>query len=241
MEGGTGAWLPRVRTGLEMAEPPRTDGGVGVTSHGHAFPSWGADKRRPLYFAGVVPYGSDARGNTFILLGRERFGREAGTWSAFTGRSEPWDSCGNAGTGGGTTWDPVRTAAREAHEESCGILGPQDRLETLLRTSERLEHSTGVHFFLPFQFSRYAPLSFAGARAAIAATRGTATTRCVYLEKDEIAWFPVQDLTPVPPGPHQQEGVGGPRSVVFRSAFLRDLPQVLSKLREIVTPASTSE
>lgn len=127
-------------------------------------------------FAGVVPFSFAPDGTLVLLLGREEFGSERGKWSGFAGRPEPYDA------------SRLVTAAREAAEESCGILGTPTELEALLSSfAIEVPVRTGTHFLLPIPFSEFIRVSFDGVRAIV-----RAATRAEYapsLEKNAVGWF----------------------------------------------------
>ena len=60
------------------------------------------------YSASILPYTIDRDGRWLLLLGQER---HDGTWCGFGGRMEPRD-----------LGDPWRTALREFHEETLGVM-----------------------------------------------------------------------------------------------------------------------
>ena len=143
-----------------------------------------AGRRDMIRFAGVLPYAYDSQGTLYVLLGRERWGREAGLWSGFAGRVEPREHGA-----------PLLTAAREAFEESSGILGTEEDLIAILpRRASLLTVGNGIHYLLPFQLNRFLPTTFAGVQAAIRACAGPSPTASHFLEKDAIAWIPTAEL-----------------------------------------------
>ena len=141
-----------------------------------------------LCFAGILPFSIDASGVLRVLLAKEHFGREANMWSGFAGRMERHE------------YDPAATAAREAHEESRGLLGTRAQLQELIESMcVRVNVSRGVHFLLPFQYISYLPAMFAGVAAACASADRRATVRdSVYLEKSEVRWFTFDELADLP-------------------------------------------
>ena len=137
--------------------------------------TWPARGRSPL-FVGVVPFSFAPDGAVLLLLGREEFGRESGKWSGFAGRPEAGDVSIEA------------AAAREAVEESCGLLGTCEELEELLTSVALPVHvHTGVHFLLPIPYSEFIRVSFNGARALLRAA--TSAAYAPSLEKNAVAWF----------------------------------------------------
>ena len=163
----------------------------------------------PNRFAGVVPFAVDDTGQCVLLLAREAFGRDKGRWSGFAGRPEPGESASS----------PEATAAREASEESCGLLGTPAALERLLPAYGRRVDtpSGGVHFLLPFPYFPFAPYAFQGMRALLEAASGGggggAKVPC--LEKDCVEWVPARDRCGGRP---------------LRAGFARDLPLLLSEI-----------
>ena len=147
-------------------------------------------------FGGVLPYAYDAAGAVHFLLGREHWGREAGAWSGFAGKCEACDA-----------GDPVRTAAREAFEECCGLLGSAEDLAALLPARATLFAApNGTHYLLPFQLNGFIPVMFAGAQAAVSAAAAGAATARRFMEKDAVAWFPLAGLVSDSAGIHLRAG-----------------------------------
>ena len=140
----------------------------------HEWPVQG-QRRAPL-FVGVVPFSFAQDGTALLLLGREEFGREAGKWSGFAGRPEAVDA------------SIEEAAAREAAEESCGLLGTREELKELLEHVALPVHvRSGVHFLLPIPYSEFIRVSFNGVRTLLRAA--TSTTYAPSLEKNAVAWF----------------------------------------------------
>ena len=151
------------------------------------------------HFAGVLPYAHDAAGEVHLLLGREHWGKEAGAWSGFAGKCEACD--------GG---DALRTAAREAFEESCGMLGSlEDLCNILAARAGVFRAATGTHYLLPFQLNAYLPVMFQGVQAAIRTAAGGAANR--FLEKDAVAWYSLAGLR------------NGECGILLRGGFRADL------------------
>ena len=151
------------------------------------------------HFAGVLPYAYDAGGDVHLLLGREHWGREAGAWSGFAGKCEACDD-----------GDALRTAAREAFEESCGMLGsPEDLCSILATRAGVFRAAAGTHYLLPFQLNAYLPIMFKGVQAAVKAAAGTAANR--FLEKDAVAWYSLSALR------------SGECGILLRGGFRADL------------------
>ena len=168
--------------------------------------------RRRRLFAGVVPYGFDATNKLYLLLGREAGGRDAGCWSAFAGSPEFGQDEG----------DEVRTAAREAHEESLGVLGSMDTLHFLLQSKARVDTPTGTHFLLQLPYNSYMSITFDGVREALGRAAAGRTHMRTFFEKDRMFWFAAADC--VVPG-----------LVRLRSGFGEDLPRIIAC---IGTPAT---
>jgi hypothetical protein len=163
-------------------------------------------------FAGVLPYAYDHEQRLHFLLARELYGRERGSWSGFAGGIQARD---------GTL---LRSAAREAFEESSGLLGSSDVLAQLLATNgKEIVVTAGVHFLLPIQYNQYLPFMFSGVQDAInCAVKGTAACGrySPLLEKDQLRWF-VEDELCVP----------GKWS--FRRGFLDDVPFLLAGVKSL--------
>ncbi|AGO85784.1 hypothetical protein psal_cds_1378 [Pandoravirus salinus] len=170
-------------------------------------------------YAGVLPWarlppshGADRDGDdgnhsaAVVLLGQERYEpgwRDGGRWSDFGGGVEP-----------AADRDEVAAAAREAYEETMGMLGSRDDIETALRDAaadgrlvEARSPKGAVVFLwevpydpmLPTQFARV----YAYAQEAAAAATGDRRARREgagfdapkgYYEKINVAWVPVPVL-----------------------------------------------
>lgn len=160
-------------------------------------------------YAGVLPWARvPDTGEVVILLGQERFEpgwRDGGRWSDFGGGTEP-----------AVDRDRIEAAAREAYEETMGMLGSRAEIETALRAAARADRlrearsPKGASVFLlevpydpmlPRQFARvraYA-LEAAAARDKGSATGGhlCATPAKGYYEKRAVEWVPARTLTDI--------------------------------------------
>lgn len=170
-------------------------------------------------YAGVLPWARRPRSgrgdndggglnghDVVVLLGQERYEpgwRDSGRWSDFGGGVER-----------ATDRDEVAAAAREAYEETMGMLGSRDEIETALRSAAAAGRLVGarspkgaVVFLwevpydaaLPTQFARvYAYAREAAAAATGARVRGRADEALAapkgYYEKTNVAWVPVPAL-----------------------------------------------
>ena len=173
-----------------------------------------------MLFAGVLPYGRDGEGRVHVLLGREAHGRDAGKWSAFAGRPEARLDAAS----------PLLTAAREAHEESCGLLGSRRALEELLqhRRVTRIDSATGVHYLLPMQYSLFLPLAFAGVREAMVTVANgqnfpRSDVRARFFEKDAVRWFTLDECARDPASPLQLRPGFAADFALLRAALERAL------------------
>ena len=170
-------------------------------------------------FAGVLPYAYDRENTLYLLLSREAYGRERGSWSGFAG--------GMLAKDGG---DTVAAAAREAYEESSGLLGAPAVLRRLLTSAGHCcTVCAGVHYLLPIQYNQFLPYMFEGVRHALQAALfpgGACTDGSVQyspmLEKDELRWFSEHDLV---------LNADGAREFAFRRGFAKDIPGVLKEIR----------
>jgi hypothetical protein len=171
----------------------------------------------PPRFAGVMPYAYNHRDELFLLLSREAFGRERGSWSGFAGGVLPKD--------GG---DIVAAAAREAYEESSGLLGSPAILYRLLLTAgRRLDVSSGVHFLLPIQYNTYLPFMFQGVQHALRGALfpvqtppGAPLQYSPMLEKDSVRWFSAEDLLSK-----------SHTDVNFRHGFKKDIQTIIREIQ----------
>ncbi|AVK77575.1 hypothetical protein pmac_cds_887 [Pandoravirus macleodensis] len=157
-------------------------------------------------YAGVLPWArvSDT-GEIVILLGQERFEpgwRDGGRWSDFGGGTEP-----------DMDRDRIEAAAREAYEETMGMLGSRVEIEAALRAAAqagRLQEARSPKgasvFLLEVPYDAALPRQFARVRAyaleAAAARDKTGTTGghlCAtpakgYYEKRAVEWVPAPTL-----------------------------------------------
>ncbi|AVK75568.1 hypothetical protein pqer_cds_1146 [Pandoravirus quercus] len=167
-------------------------------------------------YAGVLPWarrpqaGDDDGGDdsVVVLLGQERYEpgwRDGGRWSDFGGGVEPR-----------VDRDEIAAAAREAYEETMGMLGSRDDIETALRDAaatgrlvEARSPKGAVVFLWEVPFDATLPTQFARvyayAQEAAAAAAGPSSPRAQregggfaspkgYYEKINVAWVPVPAL-----------------------------------------------
>ncbi|AVK76556.1 hypothetical protein pneo_cds_949 [Pandoravirus neocaledonia] len=157
-------------------------------------------------YAGVLPWARvPDTGEVVVLLGQERFEpgwRDGGRWSDFGGGTEP-----------AVDRDRIEAAAREAYEETMGMLGSRAEIEAALRAAAEAgglgeaRSPKGASVFLwevpydaalPRQFARvraYA-LEAAAARDKTDTTGGRlcATPAKGYYEKRAVEWVPASTL-----------------------------------------------
>ena len=117
----------------------------------------------PSYrYAGVIPMTPDAMS---MLLGKEA---ATGEWSDFGGGPDENET-------------PELTAAREAHEESLGLLGSPDRIRERIVL---LSGGVGHHYVMEVSMDATLPRRFAQKR------KRSKHKSSVFLEKSEIRWVP---------------------------------------------------
>ena len=171
---------------------------------------WKRPRRRgegSVAFAGVVPF-AVYNGALHFLLAREAFGPHRGQWSGFAGGPEPTDGA-----------DVLDTAAREASEESGGLLGTAEDLAGFLRRrGHRVDVAGGTHFLLPFPYSAFFPVQFRGVRAQMTAIVSSRDGYHPCVEKDAVRWMSDAEL----------RGVHTATDVRFRAGFAADLPALLA-------------
>lgn len=205
---------------------------VNKSSNQPAMSDWPATPTIVTLYAGVIPFAKRLEdGAVVVLLGREAFGKDRGTWSGFGGGAEQ-----------GEHGQPHDTAAREAFEESMGLLGTRLSIwrqlgelapshvvskEFDMRGSRR--RASTHHFLLNIPYWEDFPRAFAGTRDAMMlhkGFRGSTVPRdsghC--LEKDAVAWFPMKELIAA-------EGGDGP--VRFRYGFRRDMVTIASRIHAL--------
>jgi predicted NUDIX family NTP pyrophosphohydrolase len=135
-----------------------------------------------MRFCGVVPFAVAQDGAACLLLAREAYGRDKQLWSAFAGRVDATEA----------DVDPETIAAREAHEESMGMLGSAADLASALRVhAVRMDVAAGVHFLLALPFDGDLPQRFANLRARALAAAPSPDHYSPFLEKDQVAWVRV--------------------------------------------------
>jgi 8-oxo-dGTP pyrophosphatase MutT (NUDIX family) len=154
---------------------------------------------RPWGRAGIIPVSErlNEEGDleTIFLLGKEQHEvgwRGSDLWNDFGGRSEVQDL------------SPEETAAREAYEESMGLLGTPTEIKDLLQTAWRFDYDGGVSFF-PYYTLRYnyaLPEVFAKFYGYLSKCfrYSSAEKPCIagcpegYIEKTELRWFTIDEL-----------------------------------------------
>jgi len=168
-----------------------------------------------LRYAGVLPYAFDEYGEVWLLLGQERECRNAHTsrrWSDFGGMldNDP----------------PMHAAAREAYEESMGLLGgPGDLIKHIShRESIRGAHGQGVHYCLEMQLDRTLPIIFERfyRYACDSAERSRAElpgASAGMWEKIAMEWIPLRTIE---------------KSCALRREFAKDLPGVYAYFNDMV-------
>nr|UMO78204.1 hypothetical protein [Pandoravirus belohorizontensis] len=160
--------------------------------------------RRPRSGRGDNDDGPNGR-DVVVLLGQERYEpgwRDSGRWSDFGGGIERATDC-----------DEVAAAAREAYEETMGMLGSRDEIEAALRGAaaagrlvEARSPKGAVVFLWEVPYDATLPTQFAHvyayAQEAAAAAEGRQARRAGeafaapkgYYEKTNVAWVPVPAL-----------------------------------------------
>jgi hypothetical protein len=163
--------------------------------------------------AGVVPFALHPdTGAVWLLIGREAFGRDRGTWSAFAG-GKPHRHRSTFRSDAHAERHDVFHAAREAFEESAGVLGGLDALQAHITASGRRVHAGCAIFVVPIHWQPGLPAVFLGVRQAVAASVADATGErySPFLEKDALEWVPLEAIPPHLP---------------LRRSFAEDLPRV---------------
>lgn len=165
-----------------------------------------------MSYAGVLPFAIDRDGRVWLLLGQEQKSRNPRAslrWSDFGGTIDRDERVLDA-------------AAREAFEESMGLLGTAEELVERLAhcTTVRTTNNRGAHYLmqiylepaLPLMFNRfyhYAQIS------ALAANSELPSTRAGFWEKVRAAWLPLDSLE---------------QQVHLRAEFAQDLVSLKSAL-----------
>lgn len=163
-------------------------------------------------FASVVPFALNEKGNVFILISQEAFGKDKGKWSSFAGKTEKSES-------------PLESASREFFEESSGLFGTRSMLKQILqRRGIAVESSrkNGLHYLLEIPFDPSLPSMFSGTRASLRAYVHAVTGKhelpyAPFIEKSKLAWVPLSRI---------------PKKFVLRNGFAGDLPVLTQALRQ---------
>lgn len=191
--------------------------GMPTAGHGAAIGGKGRPTGRPaiqqrvqvgvLGGAGVLPYAFDAKSNTlYFLLGRDKGGKYAGTWSDFGGGAEAKDRN-----------DPAATAAREFAEETEGLFGDAAAARKLVDQSGEIlrQSSLGGKDFVGYLVQvQYIP----DVRRRFKAQH----------EKSEIAWISAEQLFNALENNNPTIG-----RIMLRPTTLRSYEHSLRKLRAL--------
>lgn len=198
-------------------------------------------------YAGVLPWARvPDTGEIVVLLGQERFEpgwRDGGRWSDFGGGTEP-----------AVDRDRIEAAAREAYEETMGMLGSRAEIEAALRAAAeagRLGEARspkGASVFLwevpydatlPRQFARVRAYALEAATAhdktGTTGVRACATPAKGYYEKRAIEWVPAATLADivadaVPVAEMRARGLVAPRDRgLLRDDFVRTVAHLFPR------------
>ncbi len=137
--------------------------------------------------AGVVPY-CTFENRTYFLLGEEAFGTDAGHFSDFGGRAKGREP-------------HLHTAAREASEESRGVLGSSDAIKDLLwditpyQIQKNKEGTLAYYmYFLPINPEKMNCRMNAVCRCFVCAFNKALVSKTSWLEKRSVAWVNADDV-----------------------------------------------
>ena len=116
-------------------------------------------------------------GRAYFLFSREWIGarKDAGMWSDFGGKTEKGES-------------QFRTAVREAHEESMGLMGDTEDIEELINTSKIGEVDVGCYktYLVEVEYDESVPRVFQ--QEFQKAPKKLVSARNGLYEKDLAAW-----------------------------------------------------
>lgn len=178
----------------------------------------------------------DGRDRLKFLLGREHpeIGWEdSNKWSDFGGRPHPMDNL-------------LDNAAREAWEESMGLLGSMEEIREAVKKSGKIVRiyaapnvQTGVVFLMPIPYQPDLPHLFARVydyfkRCTVKSERGfDYIPSCLegFYEKTEIQWFTARQLFNAVNGRWNVLQDGPMPS--FRPAYLHAFPKILEVARTV--------
>ena len=144
-------------------------------------------------YAGVLPFAVDENGSIWVLLGQEHAsGNERASlrWSDFGGHIDRGET-------------PLQAAAREAFEESMGLLGSAHDIERQLIAQRapqvRTRDKRGVHFLLCIALDHTIVRAFNAFRyyANMSSLAGNAPLPAMnkgFWEKVRAGWFPLHAL-----------------------------------------------
>lgn len=135
-------------------------------------------------YVGIIPYSNNKKGEKYILLSRESFGKDTGLWSGFGGKPEKNESI-------------ITTAARETSEESMELFGDAHSLEKIIdKYAKRVDLEKSVYFCLPILYDEKIPEKFMKTRKKLINKLGksAAADYSPLLEKDQAKWMPIHTL-----------------------------------------------
>ena len=143
------------------------------------------------HYGGIIPYYCDEQGVYYLLLGRESYDQ---TWAPFGGHTETGENITTAST-------------REAYEETMGILGSWDQIQTMISQAKygivycntrgsRPGGSWSFQFLIPIarEDALALPNYFNNVYQYLTHCSNVARASEGCYEKTELAWFPLTEV-----------------------------------------------
>jgi len=135
-------------------------------------------------YAGVLPYARRPDGSVVFLLGFETKNVDKYGWSDFGGGIEAGETA-------------MEAAAREASEESMGMLGTKSALLKQLRGVKPLKLVNSRHYLLPVVYDEQMPQWFGRFYLHLRGHFSDKTTPRGILEKTKVAWMSLAEMRAV--------------------------------------------
>lgn len=175
--------------------------------------------------AGILPYHIGATGEVRVLLGKER---ESQRWCDFGGRRDDVDA------------HRAETAAREAWEESRGVLGTTPSLLKRLAGANTLVNDVRGYVLHLLELDERALHRSGACDCLRCGFHRSSLSQGDFGDKVDIQWFDACELHRALSSERSLKDTG---ALVLRQAFVqtctRDLYQPQSTLRPMLAPASS--
>lgn len=134
-----------------------------------------------MVYAGILIY-TVIDNKYLFLLGKESTGRDTGLWSDFGGKIEPGETVKQA-------------AVRECYEETMGLLGTRENLDSYIADQQPYHTFTGGHwFFLSLDYTWVENKSLIELFSRFYNYGYSLTQKEGYFEKSAISWFTLDEI-----------------------------------------------